>query len=122
MARFDSVIALAKRLISKNGQTVTLRSFNAETPLDPEKPWKPGNNTAVDQTIEAVFLGYEQRYIDGETIRAGDQRVFISAKGLTVPPEIEGLVLRGSELWKIISIKPLNPNGQVILYELQVRQ
>lgn len=122
MARFDSAIALAKKLIKKNGQAVTLRGFTAGAAPDPAKPWKPGGNVAADQTIEAVFLDYEQRYIDGQTIRTGDQRVFMPAEGLTVPPEVEGLVLRGLEVWKVIAVKPLNPNGQAIMYELQVRQ
>lgn len=122
MARFDSAIALAKRLITKNGQAVTLRSFSAGAAPDPAKPWKPGTNTPVDQPAVAVFLGYEQRYVDGDTVRTGDQRVFVSASGLTSAPEVEGLVLRGSEQWKIVTIKPLNPNGQQIMYELQVRQ
>ena len=122
MARFDSAIALAKKLIKKNGQAVTLRGFTAGAAPDPAKPWKPGGNVAADQTIEAVFLDYEQRYIDGQTIRMGDQRVFMPAEGLAAPPEAEGLVLRGLEVWKVIAVKPLNPNGQAIMYELQVRQ
>lgn len=122
MARFDSAIALAKKLIKKNGQTVTLRGFTTNAAPDPAKPWKPGGNVPADQTIEAVFLDYEQRYIDGQTIRMGDQRVFMPAEGLTAPPEVEGLVLRGLEVWKVIAVKPLNPNGQAIMYELQVRQ
>jgi hypothetical protein len=42
MARFDSAIALAKKLITKNGQTVTLRTFTPVEGTDPNKPWKPG--------------------------------------------------------------------------------
>lgn len=122
MARFDSAIALAKKLIKKNGQAVTLRGFTAGAAPDPAKPWKPGGNVAADQTIEAVFLDYEQRYIDGQTIRMGDQRVFMPAEGLTAPPEVDGQVLRSAEVWKIVAVKPLNPNGQAIMYELQVRQ
>lgn len=122
MARFDSAIALAQKLIKKNGQTVTLRGFTAGAAPDPAKPWKPGANTPVDQPAVAVFLNYEQKYVDGDTVRVGDQLVFMPASGLTSSPEVEGLVLRGSEQWKIITIKPLSPNGQQIMYELQVRQ
>lgn len=122
MARFDRAIALAKRLIAKNGQTVILRGFETTPGDDPDKPWKPGENVPRDQSIEAVFLDYEQRYIDGETIRTGDQRVFMPAEGLEVPPEQDGLIFRGTEAWKVVGIKPLNPNGQAILYEVQVRQ
>lgn len=125
MARFDKAIALAERLIAKNGQDVTLRGFTAGAPPDPNKPWEPGTNTPGDQTIKAVFIGYEQKYIDGETVRTGDQQVFMPANDNEGDPafvEIEGLVLRGAEVWKIISAKPLNPNGQLIMFELQVRQ
>jgi len=122
VARFDSAIALAKRLITKNGQLVTLRSFTVSPGTNPDQPWRPGEPVPVDQSIEAVFLDYEQKYIDGETILTGDQRVFIPAEGLTSPPEQNGQVLRGAEVWQIIAIRPLNPNGQAIMYELQVRQ
>ncbi len=122
MARFDSVIALAKKLIKKNGQLVTLRGFAVSPGTNPDQPWRPGEPAPADQPIEAVFLDYEQKYIDGETVRMGDQRVFMPAEGLTSPPEQNGQVLRGAEVWKIITIKPLNPNGQAIMYELQVRQ
>lgn len=122
MARFDSAIALAKKLIKKNGQAVTLRGFTTNAAPDPAKPWKPGGNVPADQPIEAVFLDYEQRYINGQTIRMGDQRVFMPAEGLTAPPEVDGQVLRSAEVWKIVAVKPLNPNGQAIMYELQVRQ
>lgn len=122
MARFDNAIALAKRLIKKNGQVVTLRGFSGTPAPDPDKPWKPGPNVPQDQPIEAVFLDYEQKYIDGELVRMGDQRVFMPADGLTVAPEVEGVILRGAETWKIVNVKPLAPNGQQIMYEIQVRQ
>jgi hypothetical protein len=121
MARFDSAIALAKRLITKNGQVVTLRNF-IQVAGGPDTPWKPGGATPVDQKIETVFLDYEQKYIDGELIRSGDQKVYMPAQGLTSAPERDGQVLRGNEVWKIITIKPLSPNGQQIMYEIQVRQ
>lgn len=122
MARFDNAIALAKRLIAKNGQTVTLRGYANAAPADPDKPWRPGPASPSDQPIEAVFLDYEQQYIDGELVRSGDQRVYMPAEGLTAAPEINGTVLRGAEVWKIVGLKPLNPNGQPIMYEAQVRQ
>ncbi len=122
MARFDSAIALAKKLIAKNGQMVTLRGYVEGDAADPDKPWRPGAAVPSNQPIEAVFLDYEQKYIDGETVRTGDQRVFIPAEGLSTPPDPRGTILRGSEVWKIIGLKPLNPNGQAIMYEAQVRQ
>lgn len=125
MARFDSAIALAKRLIAKNGQDVTLRSFTTAAPPDSSKPWKPGGNTPSDATVKAVFLDYEQKYVDETLIKTGDQKVYMPSTdtaGSAIAPEEEGQVLRSSEIWKIVKIKPLNPNGQTIMFELQVRQ
>lgn len=125
MAEYDSAIALAKRLIAKKGQDVTLRGFTAGATPDPTKPWKPGTNTPVNQTVKAVFLDYEQKYIDGAMIQTGDQKVYMPSSDtseVAITPEEEGLVIRGAETWKIVRIKPLNPNGQSIMFELQVRQ
>ena len=112
-------------MIAEKGQTATLRGYTAAAPADSTKPWKPGANSAVDKTVKAVFLGYAQKYVDGTLIQAGDQRVLLAATdtaGATILPELEGLVLRGSEKWKIIAVKPLNPAGEPIMYTLQVRQ
>lgn len=122
MARFDSAIALALRLITKNGQAITLRHFTPGAPPDTDKPWVSGEPTPVDQDAVGVFLAYDQKYIDGETIRRGDQRVYIAADGVTTDPQLDGTILRGSEVWKIVNVGVLSPNGQKIMYDVQVRQ
>lgn len=125
MGEYDSSVALAKRLIKKKGQPVTLKTFANTPPADPDPPWKSGDNVPTLQTVNAVFLDYEQKYIDGEFIRSGDQRVFAPSTDtaeVPISPTLNGLILRGSQIWKIVGIKPLNPNGQSILFEIQVRQ
>lgn len=122
MGAYDNAVALARRLIDKKGGPLTLRSFMATAGADPEKPWRPGGNTAVDQTPRGVFLDYEEKYVDGTSILRGDQRVFLAADGLTAPPEEEGLVIRGTQTWKIIKVKELKPGEQSIMFELQVRK
>ena len=122
MARFDRAIALAKRLISKNGEIVTLRTY-AQGDSESDSPWKRAENIPDDQPIEAVFLDYERTYIDGQAIKQGDQMVLMPSEGLTEAPVEDSIVIRGEDQnWKVVSVKPLNPNGQVIMYELQVRQ
>lgn len=121
MANYDSIIRMAQRLITKKGQTVTLRSY-VVTPPDPATPWEAGSTADVDQTPSAVFLDYAQDYIDGTVIKRGDQRVFIAAADLTTPPTANGIILRGAETWKIQAIGPLNPAGDPIMYDIQVRQ
>lgn len=125
MAGYDSVIALAKRLITKKGQEVALRGFTTGTAPDPAKPWEPGANSVSDQTVSAVFLDYEQKYVDGTMIRTGDQIVYMPSTDVldvAIAPQVDGLVLRGAEVWEIVNSRPLNPAGQPIMYVLQVRQ
>lgn len=125
MAEYDSAIALAKRLIAKKGTSVTLRSMTPGALPDANEPWRAGANTPVDQTVKAVFLDYEQAYIDGTTIRMGDQRVFMPAtdnSDVAITPEVDGLVIRGSETWKIVKPRPLNPGNQMVMFEIQVRR
>lgn len=122
MGEYDSAVALARRLLKKKGRQVTLRGFNHGAPADPSKPWKPAANTPVDSPVFAVFLDYEQKYIDGTTIRTGDQRVFMSTEGVTLEPQQDGLIVTSNGNWTIVKSSPLAPGEQVILYELQVRQ
>lgn len=125
MARFDSAIALAKRLIDKNGQQVILRNIVAAAPADSAKPWEPGENTNSDQDVFGVFLDYEQKYIDGSVIRMGDQQVYlysIDILGNSIIPEVDGQIIRDGDPWDIKAIRPLNPNGQSIMFTVQVRQ
>lgn len=123
---YERQIATAQRLISKFGGPATLVVTAPSTP-DPSKPWETPNDTEQSESVVAVFLRYQQKYIDNDVIHAGDQRVIVAADGLVFAPNLQGRVERVvggvTEAWKVVSSNPLNVNGQEpILYELQVRQ
>lgn len=126
MGQFDWAVSLAKRLIKQDGQVVTLRNLSRAAAPDPTKPHRPGVATPLDRSVDAVFLDYEQKYIDGTVIQMGDQRVYMpstATDGVTpVTPNPDGVIIRGSETWKVIKVRPLNPNGQQIFWDVQVRQ
>ena len=137
MAQLDWAVQLAKDLIKQFGAPVTLRNLVRAPAPDPTKPHRPGETLPVDVEVDSVFLDYEQKYIGGNTslggevggavIQMGDQRVYMpstATDGVTpVTPVIDAVLLRGAEKpWKIISVRPLNPNGQQIMYDVQVRQ
>lgn len=123
MGLYDEEVALAYELIAESGDVVTLRSFATATPVDSTKPWRVGDPSKSDQTgVPAVFLNYQQKYIDGEVIKRGDKQVLIPAENLTAIPNIGDQLIQGSQVWTIKNIEPLSPSGQDILYTLQVRQ
>lgn len=125
MAEYDSSVALAKRMIKKKGQPATLRTFLASQPIDPDQPWVSVDPVVKDQTVNTVWLDYAQQYIDGDAIRTGDQRVFAPATDTAdqpIDPAPDSRIIRGSQVWQVVRIKPLSPGGPVVMYEIQVRQ
>lgn len=127
MGRFDSQQATAKRLIDLNGEDAVLRVFT-ETITDPLKPWLPGDSTQQDVPVRAVFLNYSapdagKTYTDGTEIHRDDKKVLIAASGLATEPNMKGLIVRqDGTVFRVIKIKLLDPNGQKILFEVQVRR
>lgn len=127
MGELDWAVKLAKDLLDKYGHEVTLRTLTRTAAPDPTKPHRPGIPTAADLTVDAVFLDYEHKYIDGTVIQQGDQQVYMpstaSDRVTPIEPKEDAIILRGSEKpWKIVKVRPLNPNGQQIYYLAQVRQ
>lgn len=134
MARFDSAIKLALRLITKNGRPCTLRHI---LPPDTEQdqPWREtGAAPQSDElNVPMVFLDYSVKFLEtafrsqgqeqgGSTILAGDKRALVAAASLASPPKLKDLIIHPGAVWAIQDIKVLQPNDQVILYDLQVRQ
>lgn len=129
MSRFASAIALAKKLIDKNGGPTTLRTFPAGVD-DPINPWKPTAKVPVDQTgIRCVFLNYVAKansakmYADGTLARIGDKQVFMSCVGLINDPDLNSFLIRADgSIWTVKAADLLDPNGEKIIYELWVTQ
>lgn len=121
MGQFDSAIELADRLITKNGMPITLRHRTLAAAAS-DTPWEPGAATVTDTTVDGVFLNYNRKDVDGDVIKQGDQYVYIAAKNLSSVPSIDDLLIRDTEVWKIVNIEELRPNSQRILYTAQVRQ
>jgi hypothetical protein len=124
MGEYDSSLAVANKLITKKGQPITVRTVIPPAE-DPDQPWNGTDPTNQDQVTAGVFLNYDQKLVDGTTIRMGDQQVYARANtddGVPVVPKVGGFVLRGTEQWKIINVQPLNPAGVTLMYQIQVRQ
>lgn len=122
MATFSRAQESAQKLIKKNGRLVELVSFGEPLPFDGATPWRADYAPEDVQTASAVFLSYAERLIDGTTIHEGDRKVLVAALGLASPPQLSGEVRVDEDRWKIVHVEILSPNGEDILYTLQVRQ
>jgi len=125
MGQFDRQIETAKRLIAKNGQTVTWRKLGVATP-DPSTPWKPAADTPEDHSPKICFLppgrvGQELiRYLKGTEVTTGSVQGLMSA--VDFEPTANDVVIRDGKTLRIKSIDPLSPNGQIILYTIEFDQ
>lgn len=124
MARFDSAIALASRLIAKNGEEIKIRRREDGDPVDADKPWAPDEPTFDDADATGVFLSETEARQAGFLVKDGEQVVYVPASGLAVEPDpsVDSVVRASGEVWPIVKSEPLRPNGQNVLYVLTVKK
>lgn len=109
----------AVRLIKKFGrQTQVL--IRATAPDTAGEPWDGNVSEGVPQTVDAVFLDFDDDQIDGSVIQAGDQKVLIAAKGNPAIDTADSIIDAGRR-WRIIDANLLKPGNVEFLWTLQVR-
>lgn len=119
---FTGQINVAQKLIDKFGQTLIICRVTDAARVDPADPGILGTPTITDFTVTGVFVGFELQQINGTTIQRGDQLVLVAAKNLTIEPTSKDTIVRDGEKWEIVSVEKVDPNGEKILFKLQVRQ
>jgi len=124
VARFDSAIALALRLIQKNGEASIIYRRVDAAPPDATKPWTPGATTETAYPVYAVWVDARIARVPLTEVQAGDQEVLVPASGLTIIPDpvIDRLERADGTSWTIVAVSTLSPNGQVVMHQLHVRQ
>lgn len=128
MARYDSAIALARKLLVKSGELISL-SIPTAGAANNAQPWRPGDPGATVVAAYAVFIPYSDQgrgsktYADGTLARTGDLQVFMEASGLAAQPDLNSILTRGDgSKWRVRDIRLLDPNGQKVLNEVWVSQ
>jgi hypothetical protein len=122
MPNYISLRSTAKRLLDASGRSLKL--FRASTvPGDAQKPWRGPNSPPTSLTIRGVFDNYSLSEINGDTVKRGDKKVYVSAPSsgsLTDYDRIEDS--KDKSTWSIVGIEPIEPGDTTLLYVLQVRQ
>lgn len=129
MERYDEEIAVAMELIAESGEMATMRVF---TPTDGDEEWEQGEPTEQKLEARMVFLNFRspsnaivtgERYFNGTLVEQGDKKVLLAGGHTSFPPAMNGTITRkDGSVWKIVNFLTLDPNGQQILYTLQVRR
>jgi hypothetical protein len=118
----------ALRLLSKQGQTATLKHKVGES-YDPAT----GTNVPtyedhtitfiVQQASQGTLQSFDIRFDGNTLIETNIRALVVAAKGLTITPQPGDKVtgLEGSQ-WNVLGNTPVNPAGVPVLYEMTVRR
>lgn len=111
-------------LAAELGLSVVLRDVQ-EGAFDPQTG-KTGTATTLTQTVNAAPpADYRTFEIDGELVKAGDQRLYVPAQGLAWPPavghDVQVPATTGA-WWRVEAVQQHWSGAQVALYELQLRK
>lgn len=117
---YTRALALAVRLIEKNGREVTFQTLSA-TPVDADKPWNgPAEPTvSASKKSKAVFLAHTgsielgKMFVDNELLKRVDEVALVA--GSVVISDYHR-VLDESKLWRIDWIRELKPASTTVLY------
>jgi hypothetical protein len=122
----------AKRLIAKFGANIELVVF-VDQLAEVARPWRIESIGTMSQTVKGVWLTSRKNKDGGaadyrqpdfnELLPTKEKRLLIAAQGLTATPNIQAQIRESAEsIWTIVSIQEVAPDGNAIIYILQVRQ
>ena len=111
---------IASRLIAKHGQAATLLR-PGEIIYDEYGGHSYGPDTAYPVTLLSATYAIELQVFAGGLFAVGDQRVLVSVEGLTLTPNTLDKLQIDGVTFRTIGVSPLAPAGEVIFWEMQVR-
>ncbi len=128
MVDFAALTVTAQRLISENGRSITLVSFD-DTLQNPSRPWlgpaDPRATPASTLVVDAVFVPPSGAAALGLSLQTVDllknaEQVAIISPGVDVGLEPFQEIIDGTTRWKIMMTEVLRPASQTVLAFLGV--
>ena len=129
MADFVKLAKTAKRLIDKNGRTVTIR-YQGSTPIDANEPWRgQAETTPIDVTGKGVFVDPSPFTLGQEAVR-DTSKVSAEKKVLLFAANSDGgtdlvradTVVDGASEWRVTKADLLQPGDVRMIYKFEVER
>ncbi len=127
MADHSKFLALSRKLIAREGRSVTFGKLDAAAP-DPSKPWKSVSNNPASFAEEviaiAVFLpdgaGFGKMIEDNELFKQSEQMLLVAPPTTGEDLGTYHIVVDGASRWKINVVKELKPADLTVLFAMGV--
>lgn len=107
--------ATALRLLTRFGASATLKRTSAGA-------YNPALGTSAETqtslTTTACVFDYDQKYIDGTLVLAGDKYAFLSSEQM---PKQGDVLAWQSVDYTVKAVRHVAPAGTAVLYEVQLR-
>lgn len=117
--------ALAKKLIEKNGRSVTFRQLSA-TPTDPTTPWRTtAPAVAASATQNAAFVSLSSRHLGIEltqeqlNLRANEM---VLAGGSALDMLKINQIVDGAETYAVQWVQTIKPGDTAVFYAYGIRR
>ena len=110
----------ASRLIAKHGRAIEILREGPGVP-DGAGGFEPGPVTTYSAVAISATYAIELQLIAGGLFGVGDQRILLAVEGLAITPTTEDRVRMEGTEFRTIRVSPLAPTGEVIFWEMQVR-
>ena len=114
------LIETASRLIAKYGREIEILREGPAVP-DGYGGYEPGPVTAYAANAMSATYAIELKLIAGGLLGVGDQRILVAVEDLAITPTTEDRVRMEGTEFRTIRVSPLVPAGEVIFWEMQVR-
>jgi len=117
MGFYDDMAAVAAKLLTDKGQTITFSrdnviSFDAAL-------GKETTGVATTYSGKGAIFDYNASEIDGTVVQQNDKRLILEA--VDTPPLIGDQATVGSVAYRIINKEAVTPAGEVVIYKAQLR-
>lgn len=115
---YSNLIETASDLIAQFGRDLTLYKVT-ETPSNTSKPWRGNATTLTKLALKGVFYSYQEKEVDNEQIKVGDQKVVVQT---TSDIRNYSYLISENERWDIVNVMQTRPGSDTVVYTIQIRR
>lgn len=122
LTEFGSDAVIQRKITFTSSQTITTTTNviqNTKT-LSPA-PWVSPETTTLETPCKAVVTNYHESVLDGSTIKQGDKKIIVAARGMAIEPAVTDVIVCNGVAYNIVAVSVVSPAGTPVVYIVQAR-